>query len=106
MVNKSTMNKLTVNELMIYESIAKESITNQYTVNKSTITKLMMSEKHFLIIDSYSSDCSEEFFQFAGDHNIGLVCLLSYITRRLQPLAIGIFESLANVYSLELDKQL
>lgn len=52
----------------------------------------------------HSSHCSVEFFQFAGDHSIGLVCLPPYATHRLQFLDVGIFEPLANVYCLESDQ--
>lgn len=89
----------------------------KYKVNKYTldaVNHLVVDEltgKHFtvpckglLVVVGHSSYLFVEFFQLARDHSISPIGLSFYATHHLKPLDVGIFEPLANVYSLKQDK--
>lgn len=73
-------------------------------VNESTITEPTVPEIHFLIMHNHSFHWFLEFIQFTRDLNICLVCLPRNGNYFLQPLDVGIFDPLNNVYSLEIDE--
>lgn len=110
MINKLTDSELTdygsmANGSTVNESIPNQSITIEYTPNESTGNEPTVPENCLPNIDDNSSHCSVEFFQFAGDHIIVLICLPLNATHLLQSLDIEIFKLLVNAYYSELDRR-
>jgi len=60
--------------------------------------------RRLLIVDGHSSHVNLRFINYCDNHRILLVILPPHSTHRLQPLDVGIFSSLANAYSQELDR--
>ena len=60
--------------------------------------------KRLLIVDSYSSHVNMEFIDFADYYSVIILVLPPHTTHRLQPLDVGLFQPLATVYTLELER--
>jgi hypothetical protein len=60
--------------------------------------------KRLLIVDGHSSHVNWEFIKFADHHRIIVLILPPHTTHKLQPLDVGMFQSISTAYSIELDK--
>lgn len=59
--------------------------------------------RRLLLVDSHSNHINMKFIDYADRNRIILVVLPLHSTHRLQPLDVGIFSSLSNAYSQEID---
>ncbi|CZT42522.1 uncharacterized protein RSE6_02442 [Rhynchosporium secalis] len=57
-------------------------------------------KSRLLIIDGYESHVNMDFLQYAEDNNIIVLALLPYLTHKMQPLNIGVFQSLKHSHQV------
>jgi hypothetical protein len=60
--------------------------------------------KRFLIVDGYNNYVNMRFINYFDQNRIFFAILFPHSTHRLQPLDIGLFRSLAEYYSQEIDR--
>jgi hypothetical protein len=69
-----------------------------------TNTLSAAGDTRLLILDGHSSHISIDFLIYAVEHNIAVLCLPSHTSHILQPLDVGLFATLQQHYSDELDR--
>ncbi|CZT49124.1 uncharacterized protein RSE6_09920 [Rhynchosporium secalis] len=61
-------------------------------------------KSRLLIIDGHESHVNMDFLQYAEDNNIIVLALPPHLTHKMQPLDIGVFQSLKHSHQVVLDK--